>query len=120
MSTSSHYYLRLVVAVGVFWLIARLPGAAQFGQGPINNLDLIQIYVDGNSQRNKQAEQERIKANQALVDSGGRVAHPLISSGATTSVGAPPLRSVQGRVLRTLARDRFKQPSGTKSFPNLR
>ena len=70
MSTSSHYYLRLVVAVAVFWLITRLPGAAQFGQGPINNLDLIQIYVDGNGQRNKQAEQERIKANQSLVDSG--------------------------------------------------
>jgi len=69
MPSSSHFYLRVFLSVASFWLIARIPGAAQ-GPGAFNNLDLIQIYVDGNGQRNKQAEQQRIKANQALVDSG--------------------------------------------------
>ena len=45
-------------------------GVAQAGPGPFNNLDLVQIYVDGNGHRNKAAERQRIESNQALVDSG--------------------------------------------------
>lgn len=34
------------------------------------NLDLVQIYVDGQGRRNDEAEKKRIAANQDLVDSG--------------------------------------------------
>jgi len=40
------------------------------GPGPFNNLELVQIYVDGNGHHNKDAERQRIESNRALVDSG--------------------------------------------------
>ena len=45
-------------------------GSGQIGPGPFNNLDLVQIYVDGDGHRNKDAERQRIESNRALVDSG--------------------------------------------------
>jgi VWFA-related protein len=58
----------VIVCVAAFWLGGNTCG---YAQGPFfNNLDLVQIYVNGQHQRSKDAERERIANNKALIDSG--------------------------------------------------
>ena len=70
MATSSRFSVCVFLSLAGFWLMGGAPAFAQAGPGPLNNLDLVQIYVDGQGHRNKEAEKQRIESNRALVDSG--------------------------------------------------
>ncbi len=53
-----------------------------YAQSPFNNLDLVQIYVNGEIQHAKDAERERIASNKGLVDSGAASILDLSASSA--------------------------------------
>ena len=57
----------VIVCVGALCLGGNTPA---YAQSPFNNLDLVQIYVNGEAQHAKDAERERIASNKGLVDSG--------------------------------------------------
>lgn len=70
MATSFRFFPGVFLSLAGFWLLGGLPASAQAGPGPLGNLDLVQIYVDGQGHRNKEAERQRIESNRSLVDSG--------------------------------------------------
>lgn len=70
MATSSKFSATLFWALAGLWLTSGIPSFAQGGSAPFGNLDMVQIYVDGQGHRNKEAERKRIESNQGLVDSG--------------------------------------------------
>jgi VWFA-related protein len=60
----------VIVSVTAFWFGGGTCVYAQNLQGPFNNLDLVQIYLNSEGQHSKNAERERIASNKGLVDSG--------------------------------------------------
>ncbi len=68
MATWLRFSVSVFLSLAVFSFMGT-PASAQ-GGSPFGNLDLVQIYVDGESHRNKDAERERIESNRHLVDSG--------------------------------------------------
>lgn len=70
MPISLRFRVNIFSCLAGFWLLGVICVSAQVGPGPFNNVDLVQIYVDGQGHRNKDAERQRIDSNRALVDSG--------------------------------------------------